>query len=164
MLNVRQRHLCRVLSTLTSLSKGGIDLTTRIGRFRAQKGVYFLAALGHRPANSYAFSLYLHGPYSPSLSRDYYAIVAEHPTAVADLKERFEGLSRIPAKWEGVIRDAYAHGDDFLEAAATLHAVRAANPTASTRTVIAHVARMKPHLMGILQGAMAFLRHHALVK
>jgi uncharacterized protein YwgA len=48
-------------------------------RFRVQKAAYLLKYLGVRPFTSYDFSLYIHGPYSPDLAREYYSEKGEEP-------------------------------------------------------------------------------------
>ena len=43
-------------------------------RLKVQKAAFLLNHLRVSPFTNYAFSLYLHGPYSPSLAEDYYAL------------------------------------------------------------------------------------------
>ena len=64
----RARYL---LSTFSALGEE-IDVQTFNSRFFIQKYGYFLQEFG---ANlGYAFGMYIHGPYSPGLTRDAYAL------------------------------------------------------------------------------------------
>jgi uncharacterized protein YwgA len=42
-----------------------------LARFRVQKAAFLLKHLGVRPFSEYGFSLYIHGPYSPTLAEKY---------------------------------------------------------------------------------------------
>ena len=41
-------------------------------RLKVQKAAYLLRYLGISPFNNYSFGIYLYGPYSPDLAKDYY--------------------------------------------------------------------------------------------
>jgi uncharacterized protein YwgA len=43
------------------------------GRLRVQKAAYLLKYLGVEPFAKYDFSLYINGPYSPELAREYFS-------------------------------------------------------------------------------------------
>ena len=141
-----------------------MDLSTQRGRFRSQRGVYLLRALGAGAAKKYKFNLYLRGPYSPALASDYYAIGKDSPAALAAPVDYFRPLPRIPAAWGDVIREAYRRGDGFLERMATLHAVRVYNPPADAteEQVMALAKELKPGLKVDYQEARRFLRRHRL--
>lgn len=50
-------------------------------RLRMQKAVYLLKHLGVEPFKSYSFSMYLRGPYSSQLAKDYYALSGVAPVS-----------------------------------------------------------------------------------
>lgn len=51
-------------------------------RLKVQKAVFLLKRLGVNPFTEYSFSLYLHGPYSSELAKDYYNLSESSSTAV----------------------------------------------------------------------------------
>ncbi len=65
----RQKQLATVLKKI-----GSFDLLSFKGRLLFQKRIYLLKALG-LPLG-YSFSWYIHGPYSPRLTRDGFELVA----------------------------------------------------------------------------------------
>jgi uncharacterized protein YwgA len=60
-------------------------------RLRVQKAVFLLKHLGIAPFTDYDFSLYVHGPYSPTLAADYYD-VAKVKAMPMKLEPRVETL------------------------------------------------------------------------
>lgn len=60
-----------LLSTFSALEEE-IDVQTFVSRFFIQKYGYFLQEFG--ADLGYAFGMYIHGPYSPDLTRDAYAL------------------------------------------------------------------------------------------
>ena len=59
-------------------------------RLKVQKYVYLARCFGIR--TSYTYSLYIHGPYAPSLAHDYYAIDNYRDNAPLNLDENFVKL------------------------------------------------------------------------
>ena len=108
------------------------------GRLRIQKTIYLLKSLGHPIARRYRYNMYLRGPYSPDLTKDYYKITARniHPSSIS-----------IPREMELVIVEAMNNGDSFLEAAATILSLYKTNSSTANRTMIIRLARsIKPQL------------------
>ena len=148
--------LTQTLAWLARLSPVGIDLQTFQGRFFAQKGVFLLKHLRYEPALAYSFSLYIRGPYSPSLARDYYSL--------AEVSFARQMPSRgIPKRTEVIIGEAFRNGQAFVEAATSLLIVAYSNPTTSGARVRQHVTTLKPHLNSEIGRAWAFLNRYQLV-
>ena len=70
------------------LAADGLGLDFKIGSFRdrliLQKAMYLVQAAGVHLG--YHYQWYLHGPYSPSLTRDEYAVVADRAQGLDDSK------------------------------------------------------------------------------
>lgn len=103
-------------------------------RFETQKRIRLLQLhpelSGHL---DYDYSIYLRGPYSPSLARDYYGLAAKSaiPITLSEVAKKFLGfVSTIPT------------GD--LELLTTVVQVRAYSPQASPRAVVDRVREIKP--------------------
>jgi uncharacterized protein YwgA len=73
-------------------------------RLRGQKSAYLLKYLGVKPFAMYDFSLYIHGPYSPDLAREYYSEKSEESQMPEIDNDTLELL-----KW------FMDHGDRWLE-------------------------------------------------
>lgn len=106
-------------------------------RIRAQKLVYFGKALG-LPLD-YDFNIYLYGPYSSALARDYFGMGDE---------EWRDAHMDIPEEISAVLDELRSRDVLFLEIAATLHSLRNANPDASDESVIAAVSSLKADRLG----------------
>lgn len=65
------------------------------GRLRLQKAALLLKHLGVAPFTPYRFNLYVRGPYSPELARDYYSLTEKDiaPVGVELGEEKKELLS-----------------------------------------------------------------------
>jgi uncharacterized protein YwgA len=139
-------------------SATGVPLNARTfgGRLRIQKTVYLLKALGDPVAAGYSFGEYFYGPYSPVLAKDYYALPEKKPTGARSHIDMDEARHRS-------LGEAIKVGNDFLEAAATLHSVAARHPRLLPREILGHVRSLKPRLEDELQGAWEFLRKNRLV-
>ena len=90
-------------SSITKDDSGGFD-----ARFRIQKCVFVAQYLGLD--RTYRYNLYLHGPYSPSLSQDYYK---------AANGEVDDGGTNLDFDREAVL-EIMGKGNDWLELATTL--------------------------------------------
>jgi len=144
-----EESLAAVLSQLaksTTKSFAPSDFTKRL---RIQKAIYLLKALGYGPASKYAFGSYVRGPYSPQLANDYYAL----PWEVV-LKTN---PARIPSEFLSPVADAVRRGNDFLEAAATIHIFWIRNPGQKKSELLENVCYVKPELARHLEEAWAFL-------
>lgn len=80
-------------------------------RFRIQKCVFVAQHLGLD--RTYRYNLYLHGPYSPSLSQDYYK------AANGEIVNDNGGGADLNFDQEAVLK-IMGNGDDWLELATTL--------------------------------------------
>jgi uncharacterized protein YwgA len=153
----RVDKLASLLDAMHKLT--GLDYTGRTfnSRFTIQKTVYLLKTLGNPTAMQYDFSTYIRGPYSKDLADDYYA--------VAKLRPEPKVRANVPAGDVEIIRSAFARGELFVEALATMHSVRRSNPGITREEVINHVRAIKPHLSGkTLDEAWGFLYETGLAK
>lgn len=140
----------------------GEDFTARSfsSRLRIQKSIYLLQAQGFSPSDrKYGFNNYIRGPYSPSLARDYYEI-----RETTDTSEGIEAESAddIPEPHLTHVVDAVNKGNDFLEAAATLHSVAKRNETTNEDLLVTFVENLKPELGTVLPEAHRFLEDRGL--
>jgi uncharacterized protein YwgA len=150
-------------TTLCALSRAtgrSLDGESFESRLRIQKAVYLFKALGAPAAAGYRFSDYFHGPYSPELAREYYALMREGKLAGASggMVEAVDSNEVQAAVVEAVNR-----GNPFMEAVATLHSIASNNPGASLSAIRGQFASLKPHLEPQYEGAIVFLRNHQLI-
>ena len=78
-------------------------------RFRIQKCMFMAQHLGL--GDTYKYDMYLHGPYSPTLSQDYYDVICSEVTNDDHTSLDFDRDS---------VLDIMARSDDWLEIATTL--------------------------------------------
>ncbi len=138
---------------ITSGEKFEPDVFSR--RLRIQKAVYLLKAVGYTSASKYVYGSYLRGPYSPDLAREYYAI---QPGGIAKARP-----ADIPREYLDPVNYAIRRGNEFLEAAATLHLYASLNPRASRADLFSQVSWVKPDLKRYLEEAWEFLGKHDLL-
>ncbi len=106
-------------------------------RIRIQKLVFFAKSLG--ADFSYSFSMYLHGPYSPDLTRDYYSlknedfIVIQRDSSIDNIMENLKILNEQETVW--------------LETAATILDVKKSNPRLHWKDIISHVSNIKSEIL-----------------
>ena len=109
-------------------------------RFRLQKYVFFARFFGLDLG--YDFNLYMHGPYSPELAKDYYELSRRRVRPEgADLPRSF--------KAEEYVRLLLNKDDEWLEAAATILDVWENNkskPGFDLNKLVHHVSTIKPHI------------------
>src|SRR3989344_8338223 len=100
-------------------------------RLKLQKVIYLLQCSGVNLG--YPFSWYLHGPYSPELTKDAYLI--EDFSKVKKLE--FED-SEIESKFKGFIERLSNHKDDvfWLEVSASIHLLKKLYPQKSEEQVV----------------------------
>jgi uncharacterized protein YwgA len=116
-------------------------------RFFIQKIAYLCKVLGIR-LESYDFSIYLHGPYSQTLSTDYstYAAIVTAPSRdYAFSREERENLRFL----KDVILNhpmMQSHSDDFLEAVSTIIFFIKKDNDYSHDSLVEKVKAIKPHL------------------
>ena len=83
-------------------------------RFRVQKAAYLLKQLGVRPFSGYGFSLYIHGPYSPTLAAQYYSAKPGGPASIsAEILEKLDWF--------------VGHSDDWIGLASAILSLRESN-------------------------------------
>jgi len=109
-------------------------------RFRLQKYVFLARFFGLDLG--YDFDLYMHGPYSPDLAKDYYEL--------SRWKVRPEG-AELPHnfKAEEYVKLLFKKDDEWLEAAATVLDVwnnNKSKPGFDISKLIHHVSTIKPHI------------------
>jgi len=99
-------------------------------RLKLQKYVYIARNFGFKAP--YYYSLYLHGPYSPSLAADYYAIDNFKSEEPIDLDERFVKLVRNKS-------------EEWLELASTVIMIKKRYANIDRGKLIELVKTAKPH-------------------
>lgn len=133
----RVKRLAAVLETLAKATGRSFGHDTFGERLRTQKAIYLLKVLGIPAARRYDFNLYLRGPYSPDLAKDYF-MIAPQMAGVAP--------EPIPERQLRVIEEFVTQGDSFLEAAATIHFIKAHSEETTKEAILAHARRIKPQL------------------
>jgi len=71
-------------------------------RLRVQKAAFLLKKMGIAPFTEYNFSLYIRGPYSPELAKDYYGDLPQTSDKVnipKDKLEIFDSFMKNDEKW-----------------------------------------------------------------
>ncbi len=139
-------QIARGLRAVSERSGTAFRMSSRPGRFRIQKAVYLLQQLGYPAATRYGYTLYLMGPYSPELSRAYYAL-GDGGLA------RAPGASDVPARTLDTVVEALRHPDDFLEALSTLLSVR--RPREPLSRAMFWARDIKPHISATTWGEVA---------
>lgn len=110
----RLRSLSTLLSALDEEMGYQLDIDDFDDRVKLQKLVYFAIDFGFEP--EYEYSIYLHGPYSPSLAEDYYHDGLQY----VDTQEQFlEGM-----QWQEYSELFTEKTKRWLEIAATIDAIR----------------------------------------
>lgn len=146
---IRVKRLAAVLETLAKATGRSFGHDTFSERLRTQKTIYLLRVLGIPAARQYAFNLYLRGPYSPSLAKDYYMIAPQMAGIVP---------APIPERSQQIVRQFVTQGDSFLEAAATIHFIKAHSGESDKEVLLAHARRIKPQLSHRYEAAYDGLR------
>jgi hypothetical protein len=144
-------RLAGILKRLSSETGRRFDAGEFWARFRIQKAVYFLKVMGHPGLARYRYDLYLRGPYSPDLTKAYYAIEAWGPGERA----RVTPAAISPAALS-VLKDAIAEGEWFMETVVTLHSIASSEHTTKGET-FEIARRLKPAREPYFERAWAFL-------
>ena len=106
-------------------------------RIRIQKLVYLAKKLGID--FSYNFSMYIHGPYSPELTKDYYS-----------LKERDFVSPKEDSNIDGIMKGLEILNQKdtiWLETAATILDIKESNPGLPWENVLSHVSNIKSDIL-----------------
>lgn len=159
---IRVTPLEDTLSVLAASTGEDFSAESFYSRVRIQKAVYLLQAFGHDVGKEYSFSNYFHGPYSPSLARDYYG---DDRKPALDLRE--EATVDLPDDVIEAVSEAVAHprGKVFLEAATTIHSIAERKDDADKEAILGVVRRIKGHLdEEVLEEAWTFLTDKDLIK
>ncbi len=156
-------ELSGILKMLQSLTGKEFDASFLNSRIRIQKSVYLLRALKYPLAKRYSFSDYFHGPYSPGLARDYYALREKGLLSSAGVDLTPSVVPTAIDQTIVVVAEAVKKGDRFLEAAAVLHSVSSRNPDLDLNELLSLASTMKPHLRGKFEEAWEFLTANRLV-
>jgi len=154
-----REELKRVLHLLAGATLRDFDAETIGSRLRIQKAVYIFKALGSPNAADYRYNLYIRGPYSPALAKDYYSLKGE-----GELRGAVPGApppTKASPRTQAVI-DAVKRGNDFLEAVTTAHWIAERNPGATQMQIRETFKSKKPHLDSRFDEAWAFLVQHRL--
>jgi hypothetical protein len=129
------------------------DLGHFDGRKKFQKLIYLLQQPPFGKDLGYRYNLYIHGPYSPDLAADGYA-VAENRVRFRQLVRRYHLKPQAQAVLDD-LKARFLKGDEwdasFLELCATLHFLYSCTYVYVPVTTRLHFARaaakrMKPHL------------------
>ncbi|HTU91724.1 MAG TPA: hypothetical protein VMF69_16695 [Gemmataceae bacterium] len=141
------------------------NIDTIDDRKRVQKAVY----LGQiaRVDLGYRFGWYLRGPYSPGLTKDYYALAdavnsgeldTQGRTLKPELRERLRRIRPLlDPPPEGVLSQ-----EDWLELLASLHFLRRVSMFDSNKST-ARIRQEKPYLQEFLPQAESQLQRHGLL-
>jgi len=151
------RKLAGILACLTECSGKRFDASDFWSRFRIQKSIYLLQTIGYPGTSGYRFNLYLRGPYSPDLAKDYYALEDEG----ISFKSRVSPAS-IPSDKLAVLREALGRGEYFLEALVTLLSIVKSEERDKTKA-IEIAARLKPNRASYFESAWQFLNDKGLI-
>ena len=146
---LRVKRLAAVLETLAKVTGRSFGHDTFSERLRTQKTIYLLGILGIPAARHYAFNLYLRGPYSPELAKDYFLIAPQMAVGSS---------ASIPEGPMNVIKAFVMEGDSFLEAAATIHFISLHSGESDKENLLAHARKIKPQLSHRFEAAYDGLR------
>lgn len=136
-----QSEKIRVLGGILN-SVGNFDMSTFDGRLIFQKTIYFLQAF--RIYLGYNFSLFIHGPYSPNLTRDGFELkdkitsIPKIEFTDSETKKNFEMFSSFI--------ENFKDKPDQLETLASLHLFKKLFPNDDKDSIIDRVLYHKPYL------------------
>ncbi len=102
-------------------------------RLRVQKAVFLLKHLGISPFSQYAFSLYMSGPYSPDLARDYYALSETRAKSV-----------ELEPKTGSMLKWFTSKDRKWLEVASSIISIKETYPEAGSERVHSVLTMSKP--------------------
>lgn len=120
---------------------GNLNISTFEGRLVLQKTIYLLQSFGFYLG--YKFSWYIHGPYSPDLTRDAFRlqpIYAEVPT----IRFSDQKIEKCLKDFRKFIGDKESDAD-WLEQLACTHFLKALNPKADRDTIVQAVLDHETH-------------------
>jgi uncharacterized protein YwgA len=150
-------QLARILKRLNNETGRKFDASEFWSRFRIQKSIYLLQATGYPRKTMYKFNLYLRGPYSPDLAKDYYSI-----DTWSEMAKRSVSPADIPEHNLSVVKEAIDRGEYFLETLVTIHSIKETEGTDKERT-FEIARRLKPNRIRYFEQAWDFLSDWRLV-
>lgn len=150
-------ELASLLLYFRNLTGSDFSGRTFSSRLRIQKTIYFLQRFNHPWTREYSFGEYFHGPYSPALAADYYALAAR------TLRHTPSQQIEVPKNATDFVKEALGHGNPFLETAATLDIFLNRNPTSTTTDATRHLRWLKPQLSSFADEAITFLRKYRMI-
>jgi len=104
-----------------------------VSRLRLQKAAYLLKRMGVEPFTKYSFTIYLRGPYSPELAKEYYGEVGEEKEKPGITAEKLELL-----KW------FVEHDEKWLEIASSILSILEDYPDISYDELFSLLRMSKP--------------------
>jgi uncharacterized protein YwgA len=128
-----EERLERLAKFIKALEYKGVfkfNINNFIHRLKLQKYVYLARKFGFDLG--YEYNMYIHGPYSPDLARDYYALDIQSVTGREELKEEF-------------IRLIKGASERWLELAASILMIHERYGHLDNDTLIKLVKSSKPH-------------------
>jgi hypothetical protein len=150
-LRVKGQDIARALKVVSKGTGHRFTMRTKTGRFDIQKTVYLLKQLVYPPAESFDYSIYLNGPYSPELAQVSNALEGEGNGRVTP--------AVLPAESIRLISACLDRGAEFLEALTTV--LDGVNRGRSCSDASDWAKLIKPHLSATTwRGVGRFLAAH----
>lgn len=147
------KRVFRALRTLADRTGRPFGIDTKDDRLRIQKATYLLGRAGYAAARQFEFSEYLNGPYSPDLTKAYYAAGNEEIQSA-------QPAGDIPSWFADTFASADGKGTPFLEALATT--LKLAESVRNLGYGLNQARAIKPHIPdGTWEEVRGFLREHA---
>lgn len=119
------------------------DITKFEGRLIFQKTVYFLQAF--KIYLGYSFTLYVHGPYSPALTRDGFEKLKGKVGQATELEFPYPETKENFRRFLSFI-EPFKDNPSDLEVLASLHLFKRLYPSKEKNEIIKLILEMKPYL------------------
>ena len=121
-------------------------------RLKVQKAAFLLNHLRVNPFTDYTFSLYLHGPYSPSLAKDYY-----------DLEKAKIEPVHLDRKNANTLKWFVSKNERWLEVASSIISIKDRYMNATKDEIYSTLTMSKPWITGdMFKGVMTELAANGL--
>lgn len=102
-------------------------------RLRVQKAAFLLRHMGVAPFTEYDFSLYVHGPYSPTLATDYYDVAKVKPIPM-----------KLNRKVEALLNWFNSNDERWLEVASSIISIKEKYPRDKNEEIHSLLKLSKP--------------------
>ena len=146
------KHVFRALRALADRTGHPFGIDTKDDRLRIQKATYLLGRAGYLAARQFEFSEYLNGPYSPDLTRAYYAAGNDEIRSASPAQD-------LPSGFTDTFASADEKGTLFLEALAT--SLKLAESSRNLGYGLSQARAIKPHIPDSMWAEVrGFLREH----